>query len=260
MAENKINLNGSAISDLGTVSMDLARSDVAVGKYITNSAVLDPLSYTIPTITLEEAFNSDDTNEEWIWVEGYKATNKDMKCRDYQYELGRQYDMPEGSKIKECSSGFHLCLNLKDVFGYYGIGGENRFFKVSALVRKKDNERYGSYGGYLSRMLGNTTDKLAAKSIIFTKELTPDEIFKDTEWAEYDEAFKKIALVTSPVEALKDLKTKKLVSYGYSEPVTKLILDQDERSCSARLYELACALETQPGISMDTKIIALFAY
>ena len=46
--------------------------------------------------------------EEWIWVTGYKGTDKDMKCRDYQYELGKQHDMPEGTDITMCYSGFHF--------------------------------------------------------------------------------------------------------------------------------------------------------
>ena len=48
-----------------------------------------------------------ETKDEWIWVEGYKGTDKNMCCRDYQYEIGKQFDMSDDEEIKECSSGFH---------------------------------------------------------------------------------------------------------------------------------------------------------
>lgn len=97
--------------------------------------------------------NSDETateiekteSEEWIWVDGYKGTKSDMTCNGYQYELGKRYVMPPDEDIVECASGFHLCLILNDVFDYYSIHNNNRFFKVKALVRKSDYEEYGKY-------------------------------------------------------------------------------------------------------------------
>ena len=114
--------------------------------------------------------------EEWVWVEGYKGTGKNMCCREFQYELNRQFDMPEDVNIEECENGFHLCLNLHDVFGYYKIGNGHRFFKVKALVRKSDKEKYGKFindelGWYIGKY-----DKIVAKSIIFISELTIDEV------------------------------------------------------------------------------------
>ena len=42
------------------------------------------------------------SDDEWIWVDGYKGTDEDMKCHDFQYELNKQFDMPEDVKIKSC--------------------------------------------------------------------------------------------------------------------------------------------------------------
>lgn len=242
-------------ADTSSIAYVQAKYDEAIAK-LANT----PLTYGLADglrVSIDEMHETINNDEEWIWVEGYKATDKDMKCRDYQYELNKKYDMPEDSKIRTCHSGFHLCLKLEDVFGYYELGKGNRFFKVSALVRKNDKKYYRSRSETAGRFfLG--TDKLAAKSIIFTKELTPDEIFKDTEYAEYDEEFKKIALETSLIQATKTYQVNKLVSFGYSEPLAKKIINRD--SCGENMFELACALETQPGISMDTKIIALMAY
>ena len=60
--------------------------------------------------------------EEWVWVTGYKGTDRDMKCRNYQYEMGKLHQMPEDEVIVDCASGFHLCLNMNDVAKYYEIG------------------------------------------------------------------------------------------------------------------------------------------
>ena len=54
----------------------------------------------------------------------YKGTDKDMKCRGFQYELGKEYEEQEA---KLCEKGFHGCEYPLDVFGYYSPEG-NRFF------------------------------------------------------------------------------------------------------------------------------------
>lgn len=54
--------------------------------------------------------------EEWVWVTGYKGTDRDMKCKnDCQFEIGKKFDMPEGEDAVLCDSGFHFCPKLKDV-------------------------------------------------------------------------------------------------------------------------------------------------
>jgi hypothetical protein len=51
--------------------------------------------------------------EEWIWVEGYKGTDKNLKCKsDFQYEIGKEYNIDE---VKICEKGFHFCL--RDLYG-----------------------------------------------------------------------------------------------------------------------------------------------
>ena len=50
-------------------------------------------------------------------IKGFKGFDKDMKCRDFQYETGKEYTQ-EG-KIRCCENGFHFCENPFDVFGYY---------------------------------------------------------------------------------------------------------------------------------------------
>ena len=46
----------------------------------------------------------------------YKGFDKDLKCRDFQYEIGKKY---EEERAEICDTGFHACENPLDVFGYY---------------------------------------------------------------------------------------------------------------------------------------------
>ena len=61
-------------------------------------------------------------------MKGYKGTDKDMKCRGYQYELGKTYK--HKGDVEICMSGFHFCRNLSDVFYFYDNNNGNRFFEV----------------------------------------------------------------------------------------------------------------------------------
>lgn len=196
----------------------------------------------------ETSENTSKPEEEWIWIEGYKGTDKDMKCRDFQYELGMQYEMPEGQKIKECESGFHLCLYLTDVFNYYNVGCGNRFFKVKALVRKIDKEKYLS-SGYFSSIYSN---KLVAKSIIFISELTCDEIllyFDDVK--NLPENYKKLAIDVSIDYAIRQHRIDTLIEDGYSEPFAAYITNIGK-------FEKAHALGSQNDLSMNVKVLSIF--
>ena len=62
---------------------------------------------------------------------GYKAFDKDLKCRNFQYEIGKTYEMEEEPII--CERGFHFCENPIDVFGYYEFTKNIRICKVEAL-------------------------------------------------------------------------------------------------------------------------------
>ena len=56
----------------------------------------------------------------------YKGFDKDLKCRDFQYELGGEYEEPEADL---CNKGFHACVNPLDVFNYYAPS-DSRFCEV----------------------------------------------------------------------------------------------------------------------------------
>ena len=52
-----------------------------------------------------------------IKITAYKGFDKDMKCRNFQYEIGKKYEM--GSDVEVCKRGFHSCENPMDVLNYY---------------------------------------------------------------------------------------------------------------------------------------------
>ena len=46
----------------------------------------------------------------------FKGFDKDLKCRNFQYEIGKEYTE---EKADICNCGFHACEFPMDVFGYY---------------------------------------------------------------------------------------------------------------------------------------------
>ena len=59
----------------------------------------------------------------------YKGTDKDMKCRGMQYELGREH---EAEHAEICEAGLHSCRAPMDVLRYYGLKDGNRYFEAEA--------------------------------------------------------------------------------------------------------------------------------
>ena len=56
----------------------------------------------------------------WKVVRGYKAFEKGLKCRGFQYKFGKNFYHKESLRI--CKSGFHFCKSLGGVYSYYTYG------------------------------------------------------------------------------------------------------------------------------------------
>lgn len=268
-----------AAQKLKVAAGDLKDATISIGEAVFNiqsasdglSAVTTSIDemHTVPITKeqIEEGIKLAEQQEaeEWIWVKGYKGTDRDMKCRDYQFMFNYRHDMVDGAEIKLCESGFHFCPKIKDVFQYYEIGDGNRFFEVRALVRKKDYEEYKTPGisyNYASTLPSTlywpnlslyAKDKLTSKAIEFVRELTLDEIFADTDAAGWNEEDKKLAIEIGIKPATSVRQVAELVSLGYSEQLSNYIVYELGR------YNLAKFLTTLPeNPSMDTKMIILF--
>jgi len=72
-------------------------------------------------------------------IKGYKGFDKDLKCKGFQYEIGKTYTTKE--EIALCSSGFHFCQDFKDVNDFYNFNLDNtRFCEVKATGKTLSEE------------------------------------------------------------------------------------------------------------------------
>jgi hypothetical protein len=200
--------------------------------------------------------------EEWIWVEGYKGTDKDMKCRDFQYELNKEFKCD--SNIELCDKGFHFCLKLQDVFDYYNLKKDNRFFKVKGLVRKEDYnyiiERRGirsfyTIGGYID-------SKIVAKEIVFLEELTyktglEEFIKRDMPMIENEEEYNNC---NNYIEFCKNKFLMEMKKLGFSDLFSQIQYDNINNSKDLTLYLQRAKAYKEENISKDLMIYLLERY
>ena len=74
----------------------------------------------------------------------YKATDKNLQCRGFQFEPGKTYEEP---KAELCKKGFHACEDPIDLLAYYAPGNSSRYFEAElddvSNERKEDSKVVG---------------------------------------------------------------------------------------------------------------------
>ncbi len=68
-------------------------------------------------------------------MKAFKGFNKDLKCRDFQFEIGKEYEEETASL---CNSGFHACEYPLDCFNYYKPAN-SRFCEVELEATDERN-------------------------------------------------------------------------------------------------------------------------
>ena len=73
-------------------------------------------------------------------ITAYKGFDENLKCRGFQYEVGKEYEYD--GEVECCRSGFHACTNPFDVLDYYDANGKNRFCVVeqSGTIKSEDKD------------------------------------------------------------------------------------------------------------------------
>ena len=71
-------------------------------------------------------------------ITSYKGFDKNMQCRGFQYEVGKEYEMD--GEIKCCNRGFHACKSPIEVWNYYDML-DSRYAEVeqSGKIEEEEN-------------------------------------------------------------------------------------------------------------------------
>ena len=70
--------------------------------------------------------STEDQTEKVVY--GFKGFDKDLKCRDFQFELDKEFIEPNANL---CNNGFHFCENPLDVLRYYNPA-DSRYCTIEA--------------------------------------------------------------------------------------------------------------------------------
>jgi hypothetical protein len=74
-------------------------------------------------------------------MKGWKNLNKDLTCRSFQFEIGKEYE--HIGEVSLCSAGFHFHQNHNDLFRYYDFDLEKTVIaevEASGIVEHGDDK------------------------------------------------------------------------------------------------------------------------
>lgn len=93
-------------------------------------------------------------------IRAYKAFDKNMRCRSFQFEVGQTYE--HYGPIKACESGFHACENPLDVWSYYPLDSRYAVVELGGDISRHDDD-----------------SKIAAACITISAEIALPQIISD---------------------------------------------------------------------------------
>lgn len=133
-------------------------------------------------------------------ITSYKGFDKNMQCRGFQYEVGKEYEMD--GEIKCCNIGFHACKSPIEVWDYYDMLN-SRFAEVEQSGKIDEEEK---------------STKICSSRIKIKAELKLADIINiGVEWLKY---------ITSPSKVKTDgelndngYRRKQIGSSGYSAKI-----------------------------------------
>ena len=96
-------------------------------------------------------------------MKAYKAFDKNLQCRGFQYEIGKTYKLT--GKPEMCENGFHSCGDILSTSGFYRLGPDKTRW---AEVEIPDNSLYDP-----------DANKYCSKTITIIREISYEEILKD---------------------------------------------------------------------------------
>ena len=70
-------------------------------------------------------------------IKGFKAFNKGLKCRNFQFKENKIFE--QSGELTICENGFHFCENPMDVMDYYDIT-DCEFAEVESLGKTQTQE------------------------------------------------------------------------------------------------------------------------
>lgn len=100
-------------------------------------------------------------------VIAFKGFDKDLKCNGFQYEVGKEYELPaDGKQPIACEYGFHACENPIDALLFYFI---NQSCEISRFCKVEQS-------GMMSVDVRNI--KTASSKIRILEEMTVEQFVK----------------------------------------------------------------------------------
>jgi hypothetical protein len=102
-------------------------------------------------------------------ITAYKGFDQDLKCRGFQYEVGKEYEMD--GDIKCCERGFHACESPLEVLAHYFFLSNGKMARFCEVEQSGDIDRE------------NNTTKIASSRIKIKAELKFGDLIKaGVEW------------------------------------------------------------------------------